>query len=54
MKKIKLPKVGRPSEGRVRMTIHVIPDTLKKIISEVIKSDLSRNTQGKIVDGKFK
>lgn len=41
---------GRPNEGRVRLNIHVLPETAEAITELVDKTDLGRNTQGKVVD----
>ncbi|MEY4483331.1 MAG: hypothetical protein RL693_783 [Verrucomicrobiota bacterium] len=44
---------GRPNEGRVRLSVHVLPETAKAIISLVDKTDAERNTQGKVIDTQF-
>jgi hypothetical protein len=41
---------GRPNEGRVRLNIHVLPETAEAITELVDKKNLNRNTQGKVVD----
>jgi hypothetical protein len=46
-------KAGRPEEGRVRMTVHVLPATADSINSLVDKTNSARNSQGKIIDEKF-
>ena len=45
---------GRPSEGRVRLNIHVLPETAAAINLLLNKADGLRNTQGKVVDLHFK
>lgn len=45
--------VGRPSEGRVRLNIHVLPETAEAIKRLLNKADGLRNTQGKVVDYVF-
>lgn len=42
--------LGRPKEHRVKMTIHVLPLTEKRIRFLVDKDKRSSNTQGKVVD----
>lgn len=44
---------GRPSEGRIKMTIHVLPVTAKTINGAVDKTKPASNTQGKVIDRKF-
>lgn len=44
---------GRPAEGRVKMTVHVLPKTVKKINAKVDKTKPERNTQGKVIDNQF-
>lgn len=44
---------GRPKEGRIRLSIHVLPDTANEISKLVDKSDIKRNTQGKVIDLQF-
>ena len=41
---------GRPSEGRVRLNIHVLPETAEAINRLLNKADYQLNTQGKVVD----
>jgi hypothetical protein len=44
---------GRPNEGRVRLNIHVLPETAEAINRLLNKADGRRNTQGKVVDHQF-
>jgi hypothetical protein len=44
---------GRPSEGRVRLNIHVFRSTAKILNGLVDKHDPQMNTQGKILDHHF-
>ena len=44
---------GRPNEGRVKMTIHVLPVTAKRITCLVDKKKRSHCTQGRVVDAQF-
>lgn len=41
------PKVGRPAEGRKKMTVYVKPITVKKVKKRVSPE---HNTLGKVVD----
>lgn len=47
-------KPGRPPEGRVKLTIHVLPSTQERIASLVDRTKLAKNTLGKVIDAKFK
>lgn len=44
---------GRPSEGRVKMTVHVLPLTADRINYLVDKTKAEQNTQGKVIDRQF-
>ena len=44
---------GRPSEGRVKMTVHVLPLTAERINYLVDKTKADQNTQGKVIDRQF-
>ena len=50
MSKTKRAPIGRPDEGRVRLTLHVLPETRAKLARLLDKSDREKNTQGKIID----
>ncbi len=41
---------GRPPEGRVKVTLHLLPMTLKRVRT---KLGVERNTMGKVVDAAF-
>lgn len=44
---------GRPAEGRVKMTVHVLPLTADRINYLVDKTKADQNTQGKVIDRQF-
>jgi len=44
---------GRPAEGRVKMTVHVLPRTARAIAALVDKTAATKNTQGKVIDARF-
>jgi hypothetical protein len=44
---------GRPNEGRIRLNIHVLPETADAINHLLDKTDPKLNTQGKVVDSRF-
>ena len=46
-------KAGRPKEDRVKMTVHVLPVTAKRITYLVDKTTRQHSTQGRVVDSQF-
>lgn len=41
---------GRPDEGRVKLTVYVLPETEKRVTIATDKSDPDMNTKGKVID----
>lgn len=45
--------IGRPTDPRVRLTIHIREDTKQRILDAIDASRKDLNTRGKVIEKKF-